>query len=392
MSMSMPPNANATTAPAVDGTLLIEAASRWPVAATALFACAVAFLLQTLFKNDPWASIPLVGAELGGQESRRRKFMNGEARNMYLEGYKKFKEQAFRITTARKSPNIVVAPKFMDELKRLPDDVLSFNRAIEESLHSKYTGVETNIEMLPHTVKTALTPALVRLNPIISDEVVEAMRTELPQSGEWTEVKILEKLRRVVAMASGRVFIGPELCRNEEYLDAAINYTVDLMKAIFKVADMTPYMRPFLAPRTPEVRRVRARIAEAEEFLRPVVRARREAARDPDYRKPDDMLEWFMESQKKFGQRDDSELARYQLGISFAAIHTTTSTVTNALYTLAAMPELVPVLREDVQRALAETNGVFTSSAMQNMKKVDSFLKETMRYYLMGPSASHTPS
>ncbi|TKW49462.1 Ent-kaurene oxidase [Colletotrichum tanaceti] len=387
MSMSMPPNANATTAPAVDGTLLIEAASRWPVAATALFACAVAFLLQTLFKNDPWASIPLVGAELGGQESRRRKFMNGEARNMYLEGYKKFKEQAFRITTARKSPNIVVAPKFMDELKRLPDDVLSFNRAIEESLHSKYTGVETNIEMLPHTVKTALTPALVRLNPIISDEVVEAMRTELPQSGEWTEVKILEKLRRVVAMASGRVFIGPELCRNEEYLDAAINYTVDLMKAIFKVADMTPYMRPFLAPRTPEVRRVRARIAEAEEFLRPVVRARREAARDPDYRKPDDMLEWFMESQKKFGQRDDSELARYQLGISFAAIHTTTSTVTNALYTLAAMPELVPVLREDVQRALAETNGVFTSSAMQNMKKVDSFLKETMRYYLMGPTS-----
>lgn len=30
------------------------------------------------------------------------------------------------------SPNIVVAPKFMNELKRLPDDVLSFNRAIEE--------------------------------------------------------------------------------------------------------------------------------------------------------------------------------------------------------------------------------------------------------------------
>lgn len=55
------------------------------------------------------------------------------------------------------------------------------------------------------------------------------------------------------------------------------------------------------------------------------------------------------------------------------------------------MPELVPVLREDVQHALAETNGVFTSSAMQNMKKVDSFLKETMRYHSMGPSASIPP-
>lgn len=87
--MSMPPNMNATTAPAVDGTLLIEVANRWPVAATALIACAVAYLLQTVFKNDPWASIPLVGAEIGGQESRRKKFMNGEARSLYLEGYKK---------------------------------------------------------------------------------------------------------------------------------------------------------------------------------------------------------------------------------------------------------------------------------------------------------------
>lgn len=34
--------------------------------------------------------------------------------------------------TTSASPNIVVAPKFMNELKRLPDDVLSFNKAIEE--------------------------------------------------------------------------------------------------------------------------------------------------------------------------------------------------------------------------------------------------------------------
>lgn len=46
------------------------------------------------------------------------------------------------------------------------------------------------------------------------------------------------------------------------------------------------------------------------------------------------------------------------------------------------------MLRDDVQQALAESNGVFTSGAMQNMKKLDSFLKETMRYYALGPSKS----
>ncbi|KZL82211.1 cytochrome p450 [Colletotrichum incanum] len=385
MSMSIFPNMNDTATPALDSTVLVEVTRRWPVAATALVACALVFIVQGVFKSDPIANIPMVGLEYGGQESRRKKYVNGEAKNLYLNGYQKFKEQAFRITTSRKSMSIVIAPKFMNELKRLPDDVLSFNKALEETLHAKYTGVETDADLLPHTVKTSLTPALTWLNPIISDEVVEAMRIELPQSGEWTEVKIIDKLMRIVGMVSGRVFVGPELCRNEAYLDSAINYTVDVMKAVRKVATIQPYLRPILAPRSPEVKKVQRRIIEASTFLKPVVKARREAAEDPDYQKPDDMLQWILESQKKFGQRDDTELARYQLGLSFAAIHTTSTTTTNALYTLAATPELVPVLREDVQQALVGSNGVFTSSAMQNMKKLDSFLKECMRYHVLAP-------
>jgi hypothetical protein len=50
------------------------------------------------------------------------------------------------------------------------------------------------------------------------------------------------------------------------------------------------------------------------------------------------------------------------------------------------MPESVPIFRDEIQSALAEINGVFTSGAIQNMKKLDSFLKETMRYYPLGSS------
>ncbi|KAK2016757.1 cytochrome P450 [Colletotrichum eremochloae] len=378
---------NSTAETTLESTLLIEAANRWPVAATALLAFAFAFIVQSVFKPDPLSQIPIVGAEYGGQESRRKKFVDGGAKNLYLDGYKKFKERAFQLTTTKKSTNIVVAPKFMDELRKLPDDVLSFNGAIEETMQAKYTGVETNIEMLPRLVRTSLTPALVRLNPIISDEVSEAIRMELPQSSEWTEVKIMDKLMRIIAMASGRVFVGPELCRNEDYIDSAINYTVDILKAIRKVSTIPPWIRPLLAPRRPEVRRVHQRIAKAVDFLKPIVKSRREASEDPDYQKPDDMLQWMIEAQENSGDKDDKKLARYQLGISFAAIHTTSLTATNTLYTLAAMPEFVPVLREDVQQALAGANGVFTSSAMQNMKKLDSFIKECMRYHTMGFSS-----
>lgn len=51
----------------------------------------------------------------------------------------------------------------------------------------------------------------------------------------------------------------------------------------------------------------------------------------------------------------------------------------SSFYNLAAYPQYIPELRDEIRTVLAEHNGVFTSSALQAMKKLDSFLKETMR-------------
>lgn len=87
--MSMLPNMNATTVPVVDTTVFEELANRWPIAATAVFACVVAVLLQSVLKSDPWADLPMIGTEFGGAESRRKKFLSGSAKDMYLDGYKR---------------------------------------------------------------------------------------------------------------------------------------------------------------------------------------------------------------------------------------------------------------------------------------------------------------
>lgn len=129
---------------------------------------------------------------------------------------------------------------------------------------------------------------------------------------------------------SGRVFIGPELCRNEQYLDAAINYTVDLMTARAAVLYLPPWLRRFKAASLPHVKKLDQRIREADAFLQPIVAARRKGEQDPDYVKPDDMLQWMMDNQHKFGEKGNHDLARNQLGLSFAAIHTTCLTTTNA--------------------------------------------------------------
>lgn len=133
-------------------------------------------------------------------------------------------------------------------------------------------------------------------------------------------------------MASGRVFVGPELCRNEAYLDTAINYTVDMVNAVLGVMGLPAWRRRFSSRRLPEVKKLFQRFKEAENFLGPVVTARRDVTAKADYEKPDDMLQWLIDAQdkSKHSSRNDAELAIWQLGASFTAIHTTTATATTA--------------------------------------------------------------
>jgi cytochrome P450 len=171
---------------------------------------------------------------------------------------------------------------------------------------------------------------LARLNPVIDVEVKEAMSEEMPACEDWTSVHIYMKLVNAVAKVSGRVFVGPDLCRNKDYLDAAVNYTMDFISARSKIQDMRPWLRPFLAPRLKEVRQLAKREEMARKIIYPVVQARRDAENnDPDYKKPEDMLQWLMNRLEESGDDSIERLAKSQLGLIFAAIHTTTLTATN---------------------------------------------------------------
>ncbi|KAH7635493.1 cytochrome P450 [Sordaria sp. MPI-SDFR-AT-0083] len=263
-------------------------------------------------------------------------------------------------------------------------------------MHTKYTLLTTHEAVLPHTVKSSLTPALPRLNPQISEEVQIAFSQEIAplisdsSSSDWAPVNINSKLLRIVAKVSGRVFIGPELCQDERYLSAAVGYTVSVMEAQRAVEKMSPWLRPFAAWRLKEVRRLAQWERDAMAFLRPVVDARREKQRKGE-EMDNDMLQWLMDSADqgqgkqhgKWGEDTTTtrKLARLQLVISFAAIHTTTLVTTHAVYSLAADKGLQAMLREEIQEVLEEHDGVFTTSALQAMKKTDSFLKETMRFH-----------
>ena len=121
-----------------------------------------------------------------------------------------------------------------------------------------------------------------------------------------------------------------------------------------------------------------------------------------------DMLEWILEQAIPRNSNDESITSRILL-VNFAAIHTSsnvslpmscvplcrphsygwaTQTIAHALFDLAAAPQYLQPLREEIEPIVAAEG--WTKAAMGKMWKIDSFLRESQRFN--GISLSKSPS
>lgn len=78
----------------------------------------------------------------------------------------------------------------------------------------------------------------------------------------------------LVARLSSRLFVGEELCRNDEWLHLAKNFTLDTFAA-GRVLRSWPFaLRPIMVWFLPEWKKVRRETADARRILAPVVEKR----------------------------------------------------------------------------------------------------------------------
>lgn len=232
--------------------------------------------------------------------------------------------------------------------------------------------------MVNEVVKTDLTKALARLNPRLSAEVEETIKQEIPACEAWTPLVINDVLLRIVAIVSGNIFLGPELCRRPEYLFVAIRFTVDITMAVGAVKQFPMWLRRAAAYFTPEVAQVKEHRRKMTAFLAPVIAERRRAM-ESGGEVPDDVFQWMMERAAAKGVTSVKHLADMQLLLTMAAIHTTTLTATRFLYDVAMCPEVITDIRTEIKAVLAETDGVMTAPALFNMKLLDSAMRESQR-------------
>lgn len=86
----------------------------------------------------------------------------------------------------------------------------------------------------------------------------------------------------LVARLSSRLFVGEDLCRNDEWLELAKNYTLDSFAAGRALRSWPFALRRIMVWILPEWKKIRQDVADARRILAPVVNKRLEWNRTAD--------------------------------------------------------------------------------------------------------------
>ncbi|KAK2022647.1 cytochrome P450 [Colletotrichum zoysiae] len=262
---------------------------------------------------------------------------------------------------------LVLSIRFAKELHKLPDDVIGIQKVRRLNFQSDYTYILPNNPLIQSTIRSDLTLHLPQVVGGLSKEVARTVPEVLVPCEEWN----------IIAIVSGYVFIGPELCRHPKYLDATKSFARNAFGAAASLKQWPKslcwFAARFVDARVAELRKQRANLIE---FLTPYVEERR-ALRDQAKDSPQDMLQWAVNKAPKFKIDTNAELTNVQAVLSIVAIETTTTLATHFLFDIVAhCPEIIP---EEVRSVLEENGGVYTAKALAQMKLMDSVVKDSLR-------------
>jgi hypothetical protein len=187
---------------------------------------------------------------------------------------------------------------------------------------SRFTGLGNNAHLAMEAVKNDLTRNIGSTLNALQDEMRWAAEQNIGTCEDWTPILPYPVLARIVALISGRVFVGLPFSRNEDWLQISINFTLVSFGAAVKFSTYPAWMRPFVVPFLDVTRAIHKQRAKAVRLLTPVIQERLKATGLPEDQKPNDMIQWAMEDGKGKPGLSIEEQAELQLTLSMAAIRT----------------------------------------------------------------------
>lgn len=215
------------------------------------------------------------------------------------------------------------------EIHNMPNEYISIIAEHEDKFQGKYTHITTIRPEIPATIRQDLTRNMPNIILEFQDELTYASE-QWPRTSNWSSVPLYEMMLRTVALLSGRAFVGLPLCRDQDWLQASIGYTVQCVSIRDQLFTWSPVLRPIIGPFLPSVRSVRRHLRFAAEIMAPLIS---QALQDEKQHRADTLLadqtkgrgtfiSWLLRHLPE-ELRTPEQVGLDQMLVSFAAIHTT---------------------------------------------------------------------
>ncbi|KAH9825743.1 Cytochrome-P450 monooxygenase [Teratosphaeria destructans] len=297
-------------------------------------------------------------------------------------GYEQFSKhgQFYQLRTPARWV-IVVPPQYIDEIRTAPSYQLSAQDSADDVQQQRHTIspiVQENKFHL-HTVRTHLTPSLDSTIDDLVEEIQLALQDEIGTPTEWKSVTAARIAPRIATRTANRTFVGPTLCRNEEYLQLSLTYAVEVFGGADKLRSWPEVLKPIVAKLMTNIGK---RQQVARRHLLPYIKERI-ASGGVGKIQAADALQWCLDAAPSIEERDPERLVYRLLHLNVASVHTTSVTFLNCLYDLVVRPEIHAELREEITSILQEDG--WSTKGLNRMWKLDSFMLESQR---LSPMAS----
>ncbi|KAJ7579526.1 cytochrome P450, partial [Mycena floridula] len=247
-----------------------------------------------------------------------------------------------------------------------------------QSLQRKYTlGPEMALDGDFHidAIKSLLTKNMTAKLPQIRDKIVTATAESIPAGDDWVSLPALPTLMRIVSRASNRTFVRLPLCRDPRFTALTIRHTMDVFTGARLINRFPDFLKPLVAH---FFTNTHAKI-KGMQYIGPILDERlgQEAEHGQNWSdRPNDMINWLLDSAPP-AERTVRGVAVRILTVNMAAIYTSSGALLTALYNVATRPELVLVLREEIEQAVSDHG--WTKTSIGKMRKLDSVIKGSQR-------------
>ncbi|QBZ61960.1 hypothetical protein PoMZ_10833 [Pyricularia oryzae] len=235
-------------------------------------------------------------------------------------------------------------------------------------------------EILQTVVSKYLTKRLNTVTGPLATEATFTINKDFGNSPDWTEVKMHDVGLDVVARLSSRVFLGSEICRNEEWLELTKRITI-VLNTVLQTARVYPsWLRPLVYRFGKHGRDMMAVTKRVNDIVNPIIEKRKIEKAECEARgEPapvyNDAIEWIL------SEHDPNdrvfEVADFQIALSVAAVHTTSDLLSHTMLTLAANPQHIEPLRKEIIQVLG--TGGWKKTSLTSLRLLDSAVKEAQR-------------